>query len=938
MSIEPGNRENASGTTLTPEHDEPAAKSAHPDIDIDTQSRSMTENGSSQPESPSLSTSEVQTHHHVTEDRMNHKPATTRSPWQSVHHWFLANTFTPTWLPKRWNHPAIGYIAAVLLQVAAVFFTLLLFQAFPTFAFAGLLEVLAIVLVALSWGAGPSLVATLVGVVLLNFVVLPPHFTWNLNNIASAVEAFLFLMVGLAITVVASQVERARRNAEELASSLATERARLDAIIETVPDSVAIFDARGTLVRLNSIGRQNIGGRGSKTLVETPEAYEVHTGTGDLFPVEKMPVARALGGETVSSVEFSYRHADGDIRYASASAAPLHNSEGELDGVVLITHDITALRASQKEVAARASELEATFEAIADAVFVFGSDGGIVTMNPAARALFALEATSEYYARPLDERGYFSAVYDEHAQPLPQEQLPFMRVLKGEVFTSANAMDIVVEKPDGQKLELSVSGAPVFDTKGQIVGAVCVCRDVTVRRQLEQRTHEALDALLTMAEALVLIPTNNNSSTEEVIPGETEEHTLAGASKVAQRLAALACSVLGCSRVSITAVEPETEVLRAVAVVGLSPEQERQWWVEQQQLQGTRLGDNPFPELVARLRANEVLELDMTEPPWNERPNPYGVRTVLVVPMSIGNQLIGLLSLDHSGTEHQYSSQEIALAKAVARLAALVIERERLMRERAEARSRELALLDATRRMDDFLSIASHELKTPLTSMKGNVELIVRRLKKTIRTEAANIEGGTQLLVGVWELIERTDRQMNRLARLVNDLLDTARIQANKLELTLEVCDLTALVREAVQEQRLLASNRTIRLEMEEEKIVPILADADRIRQVITNYLTNALKYSLDDRPVDVRLVVDEEVARVFVRDQGPGIAAADQEHIWERFYRVPGIEVQSGSGVGLGLGLHICRTIIEQHNGRYGVESAPGEGSTFWFMLPLTK
>lgn len=928
MSIERENRENAPGTTFTPEHDETSAKFPHTEIDMQ-----------SRPEHPPLSIPPVQTDHHVTEDQMNQKRPVTNSPWQNVHRWFLANTFTPTWLPKRWNHPAIGYVAAVLLQIVAVFATLLLFQIFSTFAFAGLLEILAIVLVALSWGAGASLLATLVGVVLVNFIVLPPHFVWNFDNIANAVEAFLFLMVGFAITVVASQVERARRNAEELASSLATERTRLDAIIETVPDSVAIFDAQGTIVRLNSIGRQNAGpGRGSETLAEAPGAYETRTMTGDLLPVEEMPVARALGGETVAGIEFSYRHADGNIRSVSASAAPLHDSEGKLDGVVLITHDITALRASQREVVARASELEATFEAMADAVFVFGGEGGVVTMNPAARALFALDATPEYYARPLDERGYFSAVYDEHRQKLPEEQWPFMRVLKGEVFTSANAMDIIVEKPDGQRLELSVSGAPVYNTKGQIAGAVCVCRDVTVRRQLEQRTHEALDALLIMAETLVLIPTADDSSTGEFDATEIGEHTHTGVSKVAQRLAELTCSVLGCSRVSITAVEPQTEALQAVAVVGLSPEQERQWWAEQQQQQGVRLGDNPFPELVARLRANEVLEIDMTQPPWNEQPNPYGVRTVLIVPMLIGNQLIGLLSLDHSGAEHHYSLQETALARAIARLAALVIERERLMRERAEARSRELALLDANRRMDDFLSIASHELKTPLTSMKGNVELIVRRLKKSIRTEAANIEGGTQVLVGAWELIERTDRQMNRLARLVNDLLDTSRIQANKLELTLEVCDLTTLVREAAQEQRQLAANRTIRLEMEEEKIVPVLADCDRIRQVVTNYLTNALKYSLDDRAVDVRLEVDEETARILVRDQGPGIPPADQEHVWERFYRVPGIEVQTGSAVGLGLGLHICRTIIERHNGEYGVESTPGEGSTFWFTLPLTK
>ncbi len=114
------------------------------------------------------------------------------------------------------------------------------------------------------------------------------------------------------------------------------------------------------------------------------------------------------------------------------------------------------------------------------------------------------------------------------------------------------------------------------------------------------------------------------------------------------------------------------------------------------------------------------------------------------------------------------------------------------------------------------------------------------------------------------------------------------------------------------------------------------MGDALRLGQVVTNYLTNALKYSAADRPVDVGLTVDGAEARVWVRDEGPGLSAKEQRHPWDRFRRVRGIEVQSGSGVGLGLGLHISWTIIELHQGQVGVESSPGAGSTFWFRLPL--
>ncbi len=126
-----------------------------------------------------------------------------------------------------------------------------------------------------------------------------------------------------------------------------------------------------------------------------------------------------------------------------------------------------------------------------------------------------------------------------------------------------------------------------------------------------------------------------------------------------------------------------------------------------------------MPELVARLRANEVLILDMTQPPFDAAPNPYNIHIMLTAPMATGNTLVGLLFLDHGGDTHIYTDDEIALTKAVAKLGALVIERERLLHERANARANELALREANQRMDEFMGIASHELKTPIDHHQG---------------------------------------------------------------------------------------------------------------------------------------------------------------------------------------------------------------------------
>nr|MDQ2717955.1 HAMP domain-containing histidine kinase [Chloroflexota bacterium] len=321
-------------------------------------------------------------------------------------------------------------------------------------------------------------------------------------------------------------------------------------------------------------------------------------------------------------------------------------------------------------------------------------------------------------------------------------------------------------------------------------------------------------------------------------------------------------------------------------------------------------------------------------------------------PMYIADQLTGFLSLDYGGTAHTYSAEEIALTGAVAKLAGLVIERERLLRDREEARSRELALREAHRRMDEFLGLASHELKTPITAIKGNVQLAARRVKtvEAILADAdivmgqdpqATARATTQLhqaLTIAQELLTRTNGQIDRLIRLVNDLLDVSRIQAQRLELLLKCNNLVTLLQEVVEDHRNMAPpERTISLVVHTGDPLPVMADADRIRQVVTNYLTNALKYSETSRPVVVTLdTPDAHTARVSVQDEGPGISAENQQRVWERFYRVPGVEVQTGSGVGLGVGLHICHTIIERHHGAVGVESTPGKGSTFWFTLPL--
>jgi len=315
---------------------------------------------------------------------------------------------------------------------------------------------------------------------------------------------------------------------------------------------------------------------------------------------------------------------------------------------------------------------------------------------------------------------------------------------------------------------------------------------------------------------------------------------------------------------------------------------------------------------------------------------------VLVAPMRINSVLVGVLVLEkgdlgNGGREQIYTQDEMALVRAVARLAALALERERLLQERTEAKANTLVLREANRRMDEFLSIASHELKNPLAAIKGNVQLAERRLHSTIRRAAR--ESGSEdqeHFKGAFEALGIADRQVSRLNRLVGDLLDVSRIQVGKMEMHLATVDLRAIVHDAVESQRLATPERIIHLKESVLEPLFVTADNDRIEQVIINYLVNAIKYSPEDSVVEVSLGVTDGEALIEVRDEGPGLSEDQLQLIWERFHQVNEGKKLLGSASGLGLGLYISKTIIEQHHGRYGVRSTPGAGSIFWFSLPL--
>lgn len=228
---------------------------------------------------------------------------------------------------------------------------------------------------------------------------------------------------------------------------------------------------------------------------------------------------------------------------------------------------------------------------------------------------------------------------------------------------------------------------------------------------------------------------------------------------------------------------------------------------------------------------------------------------------------------------------------------------------------------EAELRKDDFVNMASHELKTPLTSMKLYIELLAKQLgtyndEKAIRT------------------IQRIKRQTEKLQELVNDLLDVSRIHTGKLLFKQETFQISDLIEETVE--TLQATTQGHKIIFAEKQPFLVYADKFRIDQVLTNLITNAMKYSSENKDIIIRVGKEKEYAVVSVQDFGIGIAKEQQKKIFDRLYQVTGNTEKTFPG--LGMGLYISREIIKRHKGAIWVESEKGKGSIFYFRLPRVR
>jgi signal transduction histidine kinase/CHASE3 domain sensor protein len=260
--------------------------------------------------------------------------------------------------------------------------------------------------------------------------------------------------------------------------------------------------------------------------------------------------------------------------------------------------------------------------------------------------------------------------------------------------------------------------------------------------------------------------------------------------------------------------------------------------------------------------------------------------------------------------EGEFTSDDEFILAQIAQVAAVAVENSRLFEAEQEA----------VRTRDEFLSIASHELKTPLTSLRLQVQMI----------EKSAMRLGDHAPEKLAERSRQSIKSMEKITHLVDDMLDISRISAGRLSLQKERFDLSALCKEVVDRLSPLAAQSGCALRLNGQQ--PAWGEWDRFRidQVVTNLVANAIKYGAK-APIEISVMADGRYARVEVKDHGIGIAGEDHERIFQRFERVSSSESVSG----MGLGLYITRQIVDMHRGKLEVESALGKGALFRVSLP---
>jgi PAS domain S-box-containing protein len=639
-------------------------------------------------------------------------------------------------------------------------------------------------------------------------------------------------------------------------------QAKLAAIVDNSDDAIISKDLQGIITSWNK-GAEQIFGYTADEVIGRSITMLIPL---DRLPEEDVILSKIRSGIRVQHFETIRRRKNGQEFPVSLSVSPIRDSKGRVIGASKIARDITEGRKAQE----KHSMLAAIVNSSEDAIIGKSLDGIINSWNQAAEKLFGYtveEAIGRHISMLIPE------------DLMTEQDHIISRIATGQKIQHFETIRV---SKNGRRIPISLTVSPIQDSDGRVIGASKIARDISEKKMSEK-------ALEQYARNLEIINSMAKTISEEL-----------DIQQILQKVSDATIHLIGAQYAAFfykTADEDGTpKMLKSFSGKIRSVSESR------------RRTDPAFysPQIIRVDDVRSTAEEVMTD--FGCSDGQTDLTSYLEVPLfSKTGQVSGYLVFGHQ-EPGRFTREHENLIVGITLQAAAALENAKLYEE--------VSSLNAKK--DEFIGLASHELKTPLTSMTGYLQILERQQQDDVNRRFVN----------------KTIRKARKLTALVSDLLDVSKIEAGKLQLSKEPFNICSLVEEAIDLIRSTSTTHDIVLDTDLNFFL-VEADKQRIEQVVVNLLTNAIKYSPAASEVRVCLQKEESGIRIGVQDQGIGIPQDKLSKIFSRFYRVEGLSPHMS---GLGIGLYISHEIVERHDGKIWVDSTPGVGSTFWFNLPAGR
>ncbi len=687
----------------------------------------------------------------------------------------------------------------------------------------------------------------------------------------------------------------------------------LNSLVENLPEMVFVKDAKDLrFIRVNRTGQQVMGFREEEMLGKNDYDF-FPKDQADFFVAKDRAVLAS--GKLLDITEEPIDTLKGR-KYLHTKKIPLFGEDGKPEYLLGISQNITeekrtkeALKHAYDDLEKRVQErtqelarangqlrdkgemLHAIINNLSDGVLLIDPQWKYIYLNEAGGAILGIPAGTIAHEGRIFVKGI--EITDEEGKPIPVELLPGRQVLAGAV----NPKPIVAKfsfPSQHRECWVMISAAPVLDEHGTLTHAVVILKDFTERKRLEDQQRILAQAGPTLASSLDYDLTLKRIA-ELMVPNVADWVYI---------------NLMDRDGIPRTAVTHHWNPTYLKKVEEIRKKYPRDW---EAVIADPRVFKTGKSELYPELN-EEILTVGYRSP---ERARAmietFNPKSAMVVPIQGAARVLGVMTLVSAESGRHYDPADLKFAEELAARAGLAIENAILYKKTGEA----VAL------RDEFLTIASHELKTPVTSLKLQLQMVRRRIKSETGPPPSK------------EFIEKSFdiaiTQVGRLTTLVEDLLDVSRMRAGKLGLNLESINVSEMLNEIVERYRSHFESTKTPLTVKIQPAIMAQWDRSRVEQVIVNLISNALKYA-PGKEVSIELKTQLSRAIIAIEDHGPGVRKSEHDRIFERFERA----VSARNVSGLGLGLFISKGIIHSHRGEIWIESEPGQGAKFTVAIPL--